>query len=189
MIRLVSIERRSSLAPRRQSVARVCRHVRSRQEAGGASPPARPTRAPRRRARRARRPVHPRPPRPAPLTPKPSRRTAITQGEAAKKGGLLNTLLKVAPWKITGPASGPEWQEVPIGAEDYRVVAPACVPPRSLFLPPGHSLGRARVRKDFRENRAAVREVFFSRRLRKTTDIILTIKNYPSSSVPSLCSH
>lgn len=48
---------------------------------------------------------------------------------------MLNTLLKVAPWKITGPASGPEWQEVPIGAEDYRVVAPACVPPRPPPLP------------------------------------------------------
>ena len=48
---------------------------------------------------------------------------------------MLNTLLKVAPWKITGPASGPEWQEVPIGAEDYRVVAPACVPPRPPALP------------------------------------------------------
>ena len=89
-----------------------------------------------RRARPARRPVHPRPPRPAPLTPKPSRRTAFTQGEAAKKGGLLNTLLKVAPWKITGPASGPEWQEVPVGAEDYRVVAPACVNPPALSFSP-----------------------------------------------------
>ena len=30
--------------------------------------------------------------------------------------------------KITGPASGPEWQEVPIRADEYRVVAPAYVP-------------------------------------------------------------
>lgn len=40
----------------------------------------------------------------------------------------------MAPWKITGPASGPEWQEVPVGAEDYRVVAPACVPHPTLTL-------------------------------------------------------
>jgi hypothetical protein len=49
------------------------------------------------------------------------------QGTAAKSGGLLNTLLKVAPWKITGPASGPEWKEVPLRADEYRVVAPGSV--------------------------------------------------------------
>ena len=129
----------------------------------------------------------PRPPRPAPLTPKPSRRTAITQGEAAKKGGLLNTLLKVAPWKITGPASGPEWQEVPIGAEDYRVVAPACVPPRSLFLPPRALPWSSASPKRFsRKSRSRARSCFFA--TSPKDDIILIIKNHPSSSVSSLCS-
>ena len=47
------------------------------------------------------------------------------QGEAAKASGLLGNLAKVLPWKITGPASGAEWKEVPIGATEYRVTAPA----------------------------------------------------------------
>ena len=49
-------------------------------------------------------------------------------GEAAKANGLLGNLAKVLPWKITGPASGAEWKEVPIGATEYRVTAPANQP-------------------------------------------------------------
>ena len=79
---------------------------------------------------------------------------ATVLGEAAKKGGLLNTLLKVAPWKITGPASGPEWQEVPVGAEDYRVVAPACVPPRPSLSRRFSRAPRRRRRRVFARDRA-----------------------------------
>lgn len=61
-------------------------------------------------------------------------RAHAPQGTAAKQGGLVNTLLKVAPWKITGPASGPEWKEVPLRADEYRVTAPGSVLP-SLLLP------------------------------------------------------
>jgi len=46
---------------------------------------------------------------------------------AAKKGPagvIMETIMKVAPWKIVGPTSGPEWKEVPLGADEYRVVAP-----------------------------------------------------------------
>lgn len=67
---------------------------------------------------------------PPPLAPHSSSSFAsssLIQGTAAKQGGLLNTLLKVAPWKITGPASGPEWKEVPLRADEYRVVAPGSV--------------------------------------------------------------
>ena len=53
-------------------------------------------------------------------------RDSVTrQGEAAKASGLLGNIAKVLPWKITGPASGAEWKEVPIGATEYRVTAPA----------------------------------------------------------------
>ena len=51
--------------------------------------------------------------------------TSHEQGEAAKASGLLGNIAKVLPWKITGPASGAEWKEVPIGATEYRVTAPA----------------------------------------------------------------
>eukprot|EP00227_Mantoniella_beaufortii_P013451 CAMPEP_0197600824 /NCGR_PEP_ID=MMETSP1326-20131121/34063_1 /TAXON_ID=1155430 /ORGANISM="Genus nov. species nov., Strain RCC2288" /LENGTH=152 /DNA_ID=CAMNT_0043167963 /DNA_START=75 /DNA_END=533 /DNA_ORIENTATION=+ len=53
-------------------------------------------------------------------------------GVAAKKGAagtIMETIMKVAPWKITGPTSGAEWKEVPVGADEYRVVAPASQPP------------------------------------------------------------
>ena len=120
------------LDPRARFRGATREHVRSGEEAGGARPLRR--RDARRAARllataRAIRPRAPGPPpRRTPTPPPLLSRTSSFQGEAAKKGGLLNTLLKVAPWKITGPASGPEWQEVPIRADEYRVVAPAYVP-------------------------------------------------------------
>ena len=71
------------------------------------------------------------PPRPFPsshslrILPLPPRTNVTRQGEAAKASGLLGNIAKVLPWKITGPASGAEWKEVPIGATEYRVTAPA----------------------------------------------------------------
>ncbi len=121
----------------RQFVAhRVCRHVRSSQEAGGTSPRVvRDHREPPARVCSAREThelvlTHPH-------LPSKIHHSFHPQGEAAKKGGLLNTLLKVAPWKITGPASGPEWQEVPVGAEEYRAASPGsvlCSPPIPLLI-------------------------------------------------------
>jgi hypothetical protein len=69
----------------------------------------------------------------------------------------------VAPWKITGPASGPEWQEVPIGAEDYRVVAPACVPPPAVsFSPsPGTPLVERESEKIFAKIAQPCQKFFF----------------------------
>ena len=46
-------------------------------------------------------------------------------GRGGQASGLLGNLAKVLPWKITGPASGAEWKEVPIGDTEYRVTAPA----------------------------------------------------------------
>ena len=59
------------------------------------------------------------------ILPLPPRTNVTRQGEAAKASGLLGNIAKVLPWKITGPASGAEWKEVPIGATEYRVTAPA----------------------------------------------------------------
>ena len=120
--------------PRRQSSAReghatrathgLERYVRSREEAGGASAARRVPDEPASRVR-VEAPV---------LTPpSPSNVSLSPAGRSGQEGRASQLpLLKVAPWKITGPASHPEWKEVPIGAEEYRVVAPACVhpPPR-----------------------------------------------------------
>ena len=70
-----------------------------------------------------------------------SKKLAQTIAHSSKEGTttttnvISQTLKKVAPWKITGPASDPEWQNVPVSAEDYRARAPASFPHENVKIP------------------------------------------------------
>ena len=137
------------LDPRARFRGATREHVRSGEEAGGARPLRRrdPRRAARLRATaRAIRPRAPPPPDgPEPPPPLLSR-TSSFQGEAAKKGGLLNTLLKVAPWKITGPASGPGGRRSPSARTSTesspRRTSPDRTPRRESSHETGSPVGR-----------------------------------------------
>lgn len=62
--------------------------------------------------------------------------TISKPASASEAGNIIQqTLKKVAPWKITGPASDPEWQNVPVSAEDYRFRSPASFPSENVKVP------------------------------------------------------
>ena len=81
---------------------------------------------------------------------------------------IQQTLKKVAPWKITGPASDPEWQNVPVSAEDYRARAPASFPHENVKIPNSEPDRVFNVRYYPRDARRAFEPVLHGREKVKT---------------------
>ena len=92
--------------------------------------------------------------------------------QSSKEGTTTNviqqTLKKVAPWKITGPASDPEWQNVPVSAEDYRARAPASFPQENVKIPNSEPDRVFNVRYYPRDARRAFEPVLHGREKVKT---------------------
>jgi len=169
MIRLVPIERRSSRAPASVRGARLSpcpvpsrswRCVPARAPDSRAAPP----RAPRAPTR------PPAPPSPGPADPEAIPTNRNHAGRGGQEGWAAEHPPEGGPVEDHGPGVRPRVAGSPHRRGGLPRGRPGVRPPPAVsFSLPGHSLGRARVRKDFRENRAAVPELLFSRRLRKTT--------------------
>ena len=92
-------------------------------------------------------------------------------GETAAKatadaaGSVLNRL---APWKITGPASDPEWQNVPVSAEAYRARSPASFPHENTKVPNSETDRVFNVRYYPRDSRRAREPVLHGKEKVKT---------------------
>ena len=105
-----------------------------------------------------------------------SKKLAQTIAHSSKEGTttttknvISQTLKKVAPWKITGPASDPEWQNVPVSAEDYRARAPASFPHENVKIPNSEPDRVFNVRYYPRDARRAFEPVLHGREKVKTT--------------------
>ena len=104
-----------------------------------------------------------------------SKKLAQTIAHSSKEGTtttttnvISQTLKKVAPWKITGPASDPEWQNVPVSAEDYRARAPASFPHENVKIPNSEPDRVFNVRYYPRDARRAFEPVLHGREKVKT---------------------
>jgi hypothetical protein len=103
-----------------------------------------------------------------------SKKLAQTIAHSSKEGTttttnvISQTLKKVAPWKITGPASDPEWQNVPVSAEDYRARAPASFPQENVKIPNSEPDRVFNVRYYPRDARRAFEPVLHGREKVKT---------------------
>ena len=92
-------------------------------------------------------------------------------GETAAKatadaaGSVLNRLV---PWKITGPASDPEWQNVPVSAEAYRARSPASFPHENTKVPNSETDRVFNVRYYPRDSRRAREPVLHGKEKVKT---------------------
>jgi hypothetical protein len=93
------------------------------------------------------------------------------------KNVISQTLKKVAPWKITGPASDPEWQNVPVSAEDYRARAPASFPHENVKIPNSEPDRVFNVRYYPRDARRAFEPVLHGREKVKTTYTLSPTEN------------
>ena len=105
-----------------------------------------------------------------------SKKLAQTIAHSSKEGTtttttknvISQTLKKVAPWKMTGPASDPEWQNVPVSAEDYRARAPASFPHENVKIPNSEPDRVFNVRYYPRDARRAFEPVLHGREKVKT---------------------
>ena len=105
-----------------------------------------------------------------------SKKLAQTIAHSSKEGTtttttknvISQTLKKVAPWKMTGPASDPEWQNVPVSAEDYRARAPASFPHENVKIPNSEPDRVFNVRYYRRDARRAFEPVLHGREKVKT---------------------
>ena len=80
-------------------------------------------------------------------------------------GSVLNRL---APWKITGPASDPEWHNVPVSAEAYRARSPASFPHENTKVPNSETDRVFNVRYYPRDSRRAREPVLHGKEKVKT---------------------
>jgi hypothetical protein len=184
MIRLASIERRSSRAPASVRGARLSpcpvpsrswRCVPARAPDSRAAPPRAPTRPPA-------------PPSPGPADPEAIPTNRNHAGRGGQEGWAAEHPPEGGPVEDHGPgvrsrvAGSPHRRGgLPRGRPGVRA------PPRSLFLPPRALPWSSASPKRFsRKSRSRARSSFFA--TSPKDDIILTIKNHPSSSVSSLCS-
>jgi hypothetical protein len=113
-----------------------------------------------------------------------SKKLAQTIAHSSKEGTttttknvISQTLKKVAPWKITGPASDPEWQNVPVSAEDYRARAPASFPHENVKIPNSEPDRVFNVRYYPRDARRAFEPVLHGREKVKTTYTLSPTEN------------
>ena len=114
-----------------------------------------------------------------------SKKLAQTIAHSSKEGTtttttknvISQTLKKVAPWKITGPASDPEWQNVPVSAEDYRARAPASFPQENVKIPNSEPERVFNVRYYPRDARRAFEPVLHGREKVKTTYTLSPTEN------------
>ena len=112
-----------------------------------------------------------------------SKKLAQTIAHSSKEGAttttnvISQTLKKVAPWKITGPASDPEWQNVPVSAEDYRARAPASFPHENVKIPNSEPDRVFNVRYYPRDARRAFEPVLHGREKVKTTYTLSPTEN------------
>ena len=104
--------------------------------------------------------------------------TISKPASASEAGNIIQqTLKKVAPWKITGPASDPEWQNVPVSAEDYRFRSPASFPSENVKVPNSEPDRVFNTRYYPRDSRRAFQPVLHGRDKVKTVVALSPTEN------------